>query len=204
MIFQCADLDRALEHPELMPDARAHAARCPKCSEQLYLWAEISRAGAQLHREWESPELWPRIQAELAAAAPRRKVGPDVAVGDGRGGRRAPGGRRSFGPWRQQSRDFLTEEALDQVQRAEAAYAQSIEKLSKVAAPGAGAVACAAGGRLSGEAAAPRLRNRRDQSRGRKQSLQRLRADAVGFALSREAEDLTGMAGLCEAQFHSY
>ena len=134
MIFQCSDLDRALEHPELMPDARAHAARCPKCSEQLYLWAEISRVGAQLHREWESPELWPRIQAELMSSAPRRTAAPmwrwamaaaavvllAVAL---------------LRPGRQQSRDFLTEEALDQVQRAEAAYAQSIEKLSKVAGP---------------------------------------------------------------------
>jgi hypothetical protein len=40
-----------------------------------------------------------------------------------------------FRPGRQQSRAFLTDEALEQVQRAEAAYAQSIEKLSQVAGP---------------------------------------------------------------------
>jgi hypothetical protein len=134
MIFQCSDLDRALEHPELMPDARAHAAKCPRCSEQLYLWAEISRLGSQLHQEWESPELWPRIAAGLTAATPRRMPTPAwrwamaaaavvlLAVA-------------LFRPGKQQTRDFLTDEALQQVQRAEAAYAQSIEKLSQVAGP---------------------------------------------------------------------
>lgn len=135
MIFQCSDLDRALEHPELMPDARAHAAKCPRCSEQLYLWAEISRVGAQLHEEWESPELWPRIEAGLTPTVPRRMPGATwrwamaaaavvlLAV-------------ILLRPGRQQSPDFLTDAALEQVQRAEAAYAQSIERLSQVAGPG--------------------------------------------------------------------
>jgi hypothetical protein len=42
-------------------------------------------------------------------------------------------------PWRSnppQSHDFLTEDALQDVQTAEAAYARSIEKLASVAAPG--------------------------------------------------------------------
>ena len=135
MIFQCSDLDRALEHPELMPDAREHAARCPRCSEQLYLWAEISRLAPQLHREWESPELWPRIEAHLTPAEPKR-----IAPATWRWAMAAAAlvllAAVMFRPWRQQSHDFLTEEALDQVQRAEAAYAQSIEKLSRVAGPG--------------------------------------------------------------------
>ena len=36
-----------------------------------YTDEEISRAARQLRREWESPELWPRIQAALAAEAAR-------------------------------------------------------------------------------------------------------------------------------------
>ncbi len=135
MIFQCSDLDRALEHPELMPDARAHAARCPQCSEQLYLWAEISRLGSQLHREWESPELWPRIEARLIPAA-RKRMAPATWRWAMAAAAVVLLAVALFRPWRPQSRDFLTEEALDQVQRAEAAYAQSIEKLSRVAGPG--------------------------------------------------------------------
>jgi hypothetical protein len=36
-----------------------------------YTDEEISRAARELHREWESPELWPRIHAALAAEAGR-------------------------------------------------------------------------------------------------------------------------------------
>ena len=134
MIFQCADLDRALQFPELMPDARAHAESCERCREQLYLWAEISRVAPQLHEKWETPDLWSRIHADLAAAAPRRNL--------------VPIWRWSLAaaavvllalvlvrPWRQQSRQFLTDEALQQVQQAESAYARSIDKLSQVAEP---------------------------------------------------------------------
>src|SRR3954465_11679753 len=77
MIFQCADLDRALQFPELLPDARAHAESCERCREQLYLWTEISRVAPQLREEWESADLWTRIHADLAAAAePRHRVVP--------------------------------------------------------------------------------------------------------------------------------
>ena len=133
MIFQCSDLDRALRSPELMPDARAHAERCAQCREQLYLWSEISRLAPGLHEEWESPSLWPRIHAGLAAA-PRRKTTPvwrwalaaaavvTLAVALSQ-------------PWRArtQGRNFLTDDALQEVQQAESAYARSIEKLSRVA-----------------------------------------------------------------------
>jgi hypothetical protein len=139
MIFQCGDLERALRNAELMPDARAHAEGCPACREQLYLWAEISRVAPQLHREWESDSLWPRIRAELAAEQPAR---PRLYARWGRWGlalaatvalalvllpRRgpAPGGR-----------ELLTDAALQDVQQAEAAYARSIDKLAAAADPG--------------------------------------------------------------------
>jgi len=137
MIFQCSDLERALRSPELMPDARAHAEHCEHCREELRLWNEMSRIAPQLHQEWESPSLWPRIRADLEAAAPARMPVPFwqwciataalVAV--------------AFAltlPWNSrtpQSREFLTERALHDVQQAEAAYVRSIEKLAALAAP---------------------------------------------------------------------
>jgi len=134
MIFQCGDLDRALQHPELMPDAREHAETCERCREQLYLWTEISRVVPRLHEEWESPDLWRRIRADLAAAQPRRKPVPiwrwalaAAAV--------VLIATLLLRPGRQQSREFLTDETLQQVQQAESAYARSIEKLSQVAGP---------------------------------------------------------------------
>ncbi len=139
MIFQCNDLERALRSPELMPDARAHAETCERCRQELYLWSEISRVAPQLHQEWESPGLWTRIEAEMAAAGRTRKVIPIWRWA-------AAAAAVIFmaavllQPWkpvrRPQNRDFLTEETLRQVQQAEAAYAQSIDRLSKVAGAG--------------------------------------------------------------------
>jgi len=136
MIFQCNDLERALRSPELMPDARAHAERCQQCREQLYLWSEISRLGPGLHEEWDSPALWPKIRADLAAAASRKPIPlwrwtlAAAAV--------VTLALTLLVPWRagQSSRDFLTEDALREVQSAESAYAHSIEKLSAVAGDG--------------------------------------------------------------------
>jgi hypothetical protein len=134
MILECGDLERALRTPELMPDMRAHAGQCAACREQLYLWDEISRLAPGLHEEWESPFLWPRIQANLAADPTHR---------------RTPWWRWALAaaallalaallqPWwngKPANRELLTESALQEVQQAEKAYARSIEKLSALAA----------------------------------------------------------------------
>jgi hypothetical protein len=135
MIFQCDDLERALRSPELMPDARQHAETCEQCRNELYLWSEISRVAPQLHEEWESPELWPRIRVEMAAAAPVRRSAPVW--------RWAMAAAATvllavvlLRPWvtrRPEDQEFLTEDALQEVQQAESAYARSIARLSAVA-----------------------------------------------------------------------
>jgi hypothetical protein len=134
MIFQCGDLDRALEFPELLPDARAHAETCQRCREQLYLWSEISRVAPRLHEEWDSPELWNRIRADVATMPIRRKSAPvwrwalaAAAV--------VLIAAMLLKPWRRASDDFLTDDALQQVQQAEVAYAKSIANLSRIAGP---------------------------------------------------------------------
>ena len=134
MILECGDLERALRTPELMSDMRAHAGQCAACREQLYLWDEISRLAPGLHEEWESPFLWPRIQANLVAEPTHR---------------RTPWWRwvvaaaallvlaAMLQPWwtgKPANRELLTESALQEVQQAEGAYARSIEKLSALAA----------------------------------------------------------------------
>ena len=138
MIFQCNDLERALRTPELMPDAREHAEKCEACHMQLYLWTEISRVAPQLHEEWESELLWPRIRASLAAEPARKlKQRPwgwvlavaatlvlaAVLVTPRQGAKPA-------------SHDLLTDAALEEVQQAEDAYARSIDRLAATAGPG--------------------------------------------------------------------
>ena len=135
MILECKDLERALRTPELMPDMRAHAETCAACREQLYLWAEISRVAPQLHAEWESPFLWQRIRANLADTAPRPKpLWRRWVVAAALAGGLALALIQPWAPRGPQSPDLLTDSALADVQRAETAYARSIEKLASVAA----------------------------------------------------------------------
>jgi hypothetical protein len=95
--------------------------------------AGVSHAARQLHREWESPELWSRIAAEArrpaAAAKPWRRALAAAAM--------VLLAVALCGPLFRHARNpaLLTEEALREVQQAETAYARSIEKLSAVAAP---------------------------------------------------------------------
>jgi hypothetical protein len=113
-----------------------------------YTDEEISRAARELHREWESPELWPRIQAALVAEAARaeRRRAPSrvsawltlaavaavlvfgVAVVMRM---RAP----QAGAPAEAERRLLTDKALRDVERTEGDYVRSIEALSRVAEP---------------------------------------------------------------------
>jgi hypothetical protein len=144
MILECGDLERALRTAELMPDMRAHAEQCAACREQLYLWSEISRLAPGLHEEWESPFLWQRIQANLAAEPVRHRSawGPLwwrwALAACGTVVLAAAMLQPMWQTWRggkPAARELLTESALEEVQQAEKAYARSIEKLSAVAAP---------------------------------------------------------------------
>jgi hypothetical protein len=142
MTFQCEDLERALQSPELMPQARAHAERCDRCAQQLYLWSEISRLAPALHEEWKSPGLWARIRADMETAAPVKRYAPwrhRAAAAAAAMAVLAVSAVLLWQPWHRapsSSPEFLTEQTLQEVQRAEAAYARSIEKLTRVAGPG--------------------------------------------------------------------
>ena len=136
MIFQCGDLERALRTPELMPDARAHAENCQACRYRIYLWTEISRLAPQLHQEWESDQLWPRIRANLATQPPpKRKPQPwrwVLAVAACVALAIVLLSPRQSPPVR---RELLNDAALAEVQQAETAYARSIANLAAAAGP---------------------------------------------------------------------
>src|SRR5688572_12827 len=136
MSFQCKDLDEALRSPELPPDARDHAQTCEQCRARVELWAEIHDAAIQMHREWESPALWRRIQSELEGLPRHRE-----SAGMARFALAAAAGLllavAFYLPWSTsrsesvpQNPMFLTAESLQEVEQAEVAYVKAIEKLS--------------------------------------------------------------------------
>ena len=107
---------------------------------------EISRAARGLRREWESPHLWPRIQAALVAESARANkrrsslhVHPWVTLAAAAAvvvlaltlvlRDRAP---QPAAP-AEAERRLLSDRALKEVERAEGDYVRSIDALSRVA-----------------------------------------------------------------------
>ncbi len=153
MKFECGDLERALAVSDLMPEAREHLKTCAECRREYRLWTEISSSARELHQEWDSADLWPKIreaiQAEpkparrwwkeskiwalaavlaVAVLIPLRFWHAPVQP------QASPAAQTASKP-SHTGQDFLTDQALREVEKNEAAYRQSIDKLSRLAQP---------------------------------------------------------------------
>ena len=69
MNINCNDRDRILEDgtPAEWAALEAHAASCANCAEELRAWRSLSVAASELRDYSESPTLWPSIRRSLAA-----------------------------------------------------------------------------------------------------------------------------------------
>jgi hypothetical protein len=152
MKFECGDLERAFANPDLMKDAREHIVSCAACRKEYRLWMDISSAAKELREEWETPALWPRIRESLAAEQKpevnrwqhwkiwaiaatvivavtasllfERRLTKPAEVHQAQAAKAAPA-----------NPDFLTEQALQDVEKSEKAYRQSIDRLYHLAEP---------------------------------------------------------------------
>lgn len=156
MKIECKDLPYVLRHeePELLKALEVHTETCAPCREQFKIWKEISLTAGQLRQEWESPGLWPRIHQALAAESQGSKSTRSwnslmsswqvpaavlalilIAISGVwvvlRNSETAPVTDNRV----DQRQPLLTEQALRDIESAEAAYIQSIEKLSAVVEP---------------------------------------------------------------------
>ena len=68
MNIVCNDRERIFLDgtPEEWAALKVHAAACTECREELNAWNDLSVAAGDLHQEWDSPALWPRIKRALA------------------------------------------------------------------------------------------------------------------------------------------
>ncbi len=159
MKISCRDLERALasEDPVLLASLEEHARGCAACAGELAEWRRLSEAAPALRVAWDSPELWPTIRQRLAEASqgagraqasrapsPGRwrflPVGALVALfavaTAGLWVFRNSGGRDPLASHWETTRDpILADAAVDEVEAAEKGYVESIEKLSRLAAP---------------------------------------------------------------------
>ena len=145
----CADLEAALraEDPELVAAFGRHAETCAACRGEWELWNGIGAAAPSLRKEWPSPGLEQRIRAGLreelrSARAPRFRPAlwlPLAAAAclvlalAARLLLRPPEGAVRPKVAEVAEKSLLTEQALAEVEKAEAAYVAAIEALAKVA-----------------------------------------------------------------------
>jgi len=67
MNINCNDRERIFLDgtPEEWTALETHAAACPECKHAVEAWKNLSVAASELHQEWDSPSLWPRIEQAL-------------------------------------------------------------------------------------------------------------------------------------------
>lgn len=157
MNVNCNDRDRIFEDgtPGEWEALEVHAANCPLCAEELRAWKSLSVAAQELRDYTESPVFWPRIERALAEQAVRnpRRAGRggwlSLLPGISLGWQTAVAGAIvlvltisvvwiiSQRPDRANESDksLLKSAALHNVEQAEAAYVQAIDKLAADASP---------------------------------------------------------------------
>lgn len=150
----CKDRERILEDGTAAEWAALehHAATCPACAQELRAWKSLSMAAAELRDYSESPALWPRIQrtlAEQAAASETRRAQWNWLRSPFAGLRWQTAAASAFvillllsagwflrprAPIAQES-GLLRSKTLTQVEQAQSAYVQAIDKLAAEAKP---------------------------------------------------------------------
>ena len=140
MNITCEQLDNLLfDGSELaMETAARHASDCPRCAETLASWHDLGATAKSLHVTWQNDLLWPRIDRALREQkrrAPARwlwQVAAAIVLIVGLGG-------TMFYALRVQTRDaafdrdILRISALDDVEAAERAHINAIDKLEDLA-----------------------------------------------------------------------
>ena len=140
MNIKCSEFDNLLLEgdPHSMEIAGRHAQSCDACLEKLTAWNEISDTARGLRTTWTNDMLWPRI--ERALKQERRRTGTrywQIAAAlilfAGLGALVWVVQRQSH------EREFrnviLTATAIDDVEKAEQAHRQAINRLEKFAQP---------------------------------------------------------------------
>ena len=158
MNASCQDLERILR--DAVPEERAaldeHAKTCAACAGELRAWNQLSAAARELHEEWDSPALWPAIERHLKEEAARAgqagrfrgwlnawipfSPGWQVTAAAALTVLLAVSGafllhsrRDRFHP--DKSNALLRHDAVQEADRAEAAYLAALDKLAEEARP---------------------------------------------------------------------
>jgi hypothetical protein len=159
MNIKCEDRDRIFEDgaPAEWAALEAHSANCATCAEELRAWKALSVAAKELRDYSDTPSLWLRIEPALAeaAAAKKQRAGRwswlTLGFGLSLGWQTAAAAALvvlltvslgliywhppQSGDRGDKDQSLLKSPALAEVERAQAAYEQAIDKLAVEAKP---------------------------------------------------------------------
>jgi hypothetical protein len=146
MTQRCEAFERLIQQDD-ESELELHVQTCTECAEKLAVWREISEVSKSLEEKWESPELWPKISLELQK---ERSAAVPAAISTR---------QRSFWQlaasflllislgtlaWRvtvrsreqqQYENAIIRNAAIDEVEKAERAHVESIDRLEQIAGP---------------------------------------------------------------------
>jgi|SRR6267142_1445702 len=158
MNVTCSDRERIFEDGTSVEwtALEAHAASCPLCAEEVRAWKTLGAAANELRDYSDSPALWPRIERALAEEAalkaqrgetwnwfsrlPRFSLGWQTALAGAFALILTVSAgwiylRRPFFEPNPDDQSLLKSSALKEVESAETAYEQAIDKLAAEARP---------------------------------------------------------------------
>ena len=157
MNIKCEDRDKIFEDgtPAEWAALEAHSANCGLCAEELRTWKSLSTTAQELRDYSDTPSLWPRIERALVEQAAARKPRAErwgwLSFGRGfsLGLQAAAAGAlvliltvsagwvywHRLTPVKQRDQSLLKSPALAEVERAQVAYEQAIDKLAVQAKP---------------------------------------------------------------------
>ena len=157
MNITCEDRDRIFEDGTLVEWAalEAHSGNCAACAEELGAWKALSAAAKEMRDYSDVPSLWPRIERSLTEAAAAKEQRAErwswfsLGFGLSLGWQTAAAAAlvliltasagwvylHRAGPAPSSDQSLLKTPALAEVERAQAAYEQAIDKLAADAKP---------------------------------------------------------------------
>ena len=153
MKVTCVDRERVFMDgsAEEWAALETHAAVCAECGEEVRIWKSMSVAAGELRQEWETPYLWTKIERNLTEQSVEKPSRVRAWLNSirvtGFHWQTAAalalvivvtGGVVWMKPWKSPDHNspyFLRNSAVNEVERAEAAYQKAIDKLDEQARP---------------------------------------------------------------------
>ncbi len=147
MTITCERIDDLLLEgdAESLALAETHARDCDACRQKLDDWSDISLTAQSMKTTWPSDTLWPRIQRALVedrrprlsrpGLSPYLRIAAALVVTLGLAGIIGYAVHNQHAKQKAFDQAILRATALDDVERAEKAHIDAINKLEKLASP---------------------------------------------------------------------